>query len=209
LAQLGATVTADPLSVDPVEVGVLARRIDALHAGLEADAALKRGFEARILEAREAVERLRAARNEVRAARDELLVKISVGAGPPPPPDGDDGERELSEIAALAQQGAWSQARTELDAWTERVAVRHDEAERLLRASRAPIEARNQLRALLDAYQVKAKRLGLVEDAEVAAAYSRAQAALYNAPTDLNSAAQLVRAYQEAVNGSPLSTEAL
>jgi hypothetical protein len=87
--------------------------------------------------------------------------------------------------------------------------MRLDEARRLLRVTRVPIEARNQLRALLDAYQVKAKRLGLVEDAEVADAYTRAQAVLYSAPTDLNSAAQLVRAYQEAVNGSPSSTEAL
>jgi hypothetical protein len=127
----------------------------------------------------------------------------------PPSAVGDDGEGELSQIAALAQRGAWSQARAELDAWTERLALRHDETERLLRASRVPIEARNQLRALLDAYQVKAKRLGVLEDPEVADAYSRAQAALYNAPTDLNRAAQLVRAYQEMVNGSPSSSEAL
>jgi hypothetical protein len=79
----------------------------------------------------------------------------------------------------------------------------------MLQASRAPIEARNQLRALLDAYQVKANRLGVVEEPEAADAYARAQAALYNAPTDLRAAAQLVRAYQEIVNGSSASSEAL
>lgn len=208
LTELGATVTADPLSVDPAEVGTLARRIDELHSALEADAALKRGFEARILEARVAVEQLRAARNEVRTAREELLVKISVPAAPPPPQDVD-AERGLSEITALAQRGAWSQARAELDTWTAGIGTKLDEARQLLRVSRVPIQARNQLRALLDAYQVKAKRLGVVEDAEVADAHARAQAALYNAPTDLNLAAQLVRAYQETINGSPSSTEAL
>jgi hypothetical protein len=146
--------------------------------------------------------------NELRAAREELLVKIALPGAPPPQPR-DDGERELSQITALAQRGAWSQARAELDAWKDRAAVRRDEAERLLRASRVPIEARNQLRALLDAYQVKAKRLGVVEDADVADAYTQAQAALYNAPTDLNGAAQLVRAYQEMVNGSTTSSEAV
>ena len=65
------------------------------------------------------------------------------------------------------------------------------------------------MRALLDAYQVKAKRLGVLEDREVADSYARAQAVLYNAPTDLNLAAQLVRAYQEMVNGSPSSSEVL
>ncbi|MGZ4328948.1 MAG: hypothetical protein ACXVXL_13080 [Solirubrobacteraceae bacterium] len=208
LAVLGATVTADPLSVDRDEVELLARRIDEIQSGLEADVALKRGFEARILEAREALERLGSLRNELRAARQELQVKISVPSAPPPPPDDDD-ERELSQIAGLAQRGAWSQARAELDALMETIAVHLDEAQRLLRASRVPIEARNQLRALLDAYQVKAKRLGMVEEPEVADAYTRAQVALYNAPTDLNRAAQLVRAYQETVNGSPASSEAL
>ena len=208
LSHLKATITADPLSVDPGEVDVLERRIDEIRSGLEADVALKRGFEARILEAREALERLGSLRNELRAARQELHIKISVAQASPPPPD-DDVERELSQIVALAQGGAWSQARTELDALTERVAVRQDEAQRLLRASRVPIEARNQLRALLDAYQVKAKRLGMVEEREVADAYRRAQAALYTAPTDLNVAAQLVRAYQEMINGSPAPSEAL
>jgi len=208
LAELGATVTADPLSVDPNEVDMLARRIDEIRSGLEADVALKRGFEARILGAREALEQLGSLRNELRAARQELRIKISLPDAAQRPPD-DDGERELSQIAALAQRGAWSQARAELDAWTERMAVCHDEAQRLLRACRVPIEARNQLRALLEAYQVKAKRLGMVEEPEVADAYKQAQAALYNAPTDLNVAAQLVRAYQEMVNGSAASSEAL
>jgi hypothetical protein len=208
LSHLKATITADPLSVDPGEVDALERRIDEIKSGLEADVALKRGFEARILEAREALERLGSLRNELRAARQELHIKISVAQAAPPPPD-DDVERELSHILALAQGGAWSQARAELDAMTERVAVRQDEAQRLLRASRVPIEARNQLRALLDAYQVKAKRLGMVEEREVADAYRRAQAALYTAPTDLNVAAQLVRTYQEMINGSPAPSEAL
>jgi hypothetical protein len=208
LSHLKTTITADPLSVDPAEVDALERRIDQIHSGLEADVNLKRGFEARIMEAREAIERLNSLRAEVGAARQELHVKISV-PDTPAPPTGDDVERELAQIASLAEHGAWSQARAALDALTERVAARQDEAQRLLRASRVPIEARNQLRALLDAYQVKAKRLGMVEEPEVAGAYGRAQAALYNAPTDLNVAAQLVRAYQELINGSPSPTEAM
>ena len=206
--ELQGRVTTDPLSVDPAEVDTLARTIDEIHSELEADVALKRRFEARILEARAALQQLGSLSNEVREARHELQVKISVPSAPPLPPD-DDVERELAQIAALAKRGAWSRARAELDAWTGRIALRQDEAHRLLRASRIPIEARNQLRALLDAYQVKAKRLGMVEETDVADAYTRAQAALYNAPTDLNVAAQLVRAYPEMVNGSPTSSEAL
>ena len=53
--------------------------------------------------------------------------------------------------------GAWREARRRLDGWNERTSALLDEAERILRANRAPIESRNQFRALLDAYQVKAK----------------------------------------------------
>jgi hypothetical protein len=208
LTALSEAVTADPLSIDSADIDALALRIDELHSALEADAALKRGFEARILQARQALERLRTVDNELRVAREELLVKISAAGAPPPPRDDDDCERELSRVAALAQRGAWSQARAELEAWTQGVDARLDETQRLLQASRVPIEARNQLRALLDAYQVKANRLGMVEEPEVADAYRRAQAVLYSAPTDLNLAARLVRVYQEAINGSP-SSEAL
>ena len=207
VAVLAATVTADPLSVDSAEVAALALMVGEIRSGLEADAALRRSFDARILQAREAIERLRSAHNELRAARAELVVKISVPVAPPLPRLDDDGDRELSDIVAFAEGGAWSQAREAIDALTERTGTRLEEARRLLEVTRVPIEARNQLRALLDAYQVKAKRLGVVEDSDVASAYTRASAALYKAPTDLNMAAQLVRAYQSAINGSPSSSE--
>lgn len=209
LSAIGASVTTDPLSVRAADVDALAHRLGAIQAELEADAAVKRGFEAKIMEAREALERLRWLRNEARTAREELMIKISVAAAPPAPRGDEEGDREIAEIAALAQRGAWSAARSALDTWTARIDLRLDEARRLLEASRVPIEARNQLRALLDAYQVKAKRLGVLEDGPVADAFARAQAALYNAPTDLNLAAQLVRAYQAMINGSASTSEAM
>jgi uncharacterized protein YhaN len=209
LTALAATVTADPLAVDPGEISTLVQGVDEIRSGLEADMALKRGFEARMLQAREAVEQLASLGQELSAARQELLLKISVSGALPPPSDDAALVQELEEIAALARSGAWSQARAQLDVWTERIDEGRDEIQRMLQASRAPIEARNQLRALLDAYQVKANRLGVVEEPEAADAYARAQAALYNAPTDLRAAAQLVRAYQEIVNGSSASSEAL
>ena len=66
------------------------------------------------------VQRLGSSRNAARAAREELLVKISVPQRAAAAAGDDDVERELSQIAALAQRGAWSQARAELDALTER-----------------------------------------------------------------------------------------
>ncbi len=77
------------------------------------------------------------------------------------------------------------------------------------RANRAPIEARNQLRALLEAYQVKAGRLGAVEDPELARIFAQAHQALYTAPTDLALVAQLVRRYQEILSAARPAPEVI
>jgi hypothetical protein len=184
------------------EVEALTRSLRAIREDLEGSIALKRGFEAKIHDAHELLEQVRATDREGQAAHEELLVKISV-PGPPAAPKGrGDREAELAAIVALAQRGAWREARSGLDNWSTRTNASLDLARRTLDANRAPIEARNQFRALLDAYQVKAKRLGLVEEPQLAEIFTQAQQALYNAPTDLALAAQLVRSYQQALSGS-------
>jgi ABC-type transporter Mla subunit MlaD len=75
--------------------------------------------------------------------------------------------------------------------------------------NRAPIESRNQLRSLLEAYQVKASRLGTVEDPELERTFAQAHQALYTAPTDLALVAQLVRRYQERLSAAQPAREAI
>jgi hypothetical protein len=202
LEGLSTSVTTDPLSVPVSEVEALTRSLRAIREDLEGSIALKRGFEAKIHDAHELLEQVRATDREGQAAHEELLVKISVPAPPAAPKGRGDREAELAAIVALAQRGAWREARSGLDNWSAHTNASLDLARRTLDANRAPIEARNQFRALLDAYQVKAKRLGLVEEPQLAEIFTQAQQALYNAPTDLALAAQLVRSYQQALSGS-------
>ncbi len=96
-----------------------------------------------------------------------------------------------------------------LDRWTADTTALLDAATRALEANRAPIAARNQFRALLEAYQVKAGRLGVVEDPRLAEIFERAHRALYTAPTDLALAAQLVRSYQQALGSPPPVSEVM
>ena len=100
---------------------------------------------------------------EGRAAHEEVVVKISVPPAPGPCAPQDDLERSGRDRFARPL-GAWRDARHKLDAWTSRTSALLDDARQVVRANRAPIEARNQFRALLEAYQVKARRLGIVED---------------------------------------------
>jgi hypothetical protein len=200
VARLTGALTSDPLSVAPSDVDGLADSLDAIRRDLDATAALRSDLDARLADSRTLLTQLRAALDEGRAAHEELLVKIAVPSAPAAPELSENFESDLDEIVALARSGAWRDARRRLDRWTADGRARLDEAQRILLANRAPIEARNQLRSLLEAYQVKAVRLGAVEDPELERVFAEAHQALYTAPTDLALVAQLVRRYQEILS---------
>lgn len=209
LAAASAKTTSDPLAVVPAELDRLTRSLAEIRSDLESVALVRRNFDGRLAEARELADRLRRLAEEGRVAHEELLVKIALPTAPPGLALREDLDAELGGIAALGTRGAWRDARGELDQWTARTTGLLDEAGRILRANQAPIDSRNQFRALLDAYQVKAKHLGMVEDPDLAAIFTQAHDALYTAPTDLSLVGQLVRRYQETLNGTPATQEEL
>jgi hypothetical protein len=209
LAQLAAAVTNDPLSVTAADTDKLTGSLRVVRDELEATAALKRGFDRRILAAHELLGGLRTRVEEGQSAHAELVVKIAAPSLPPAPEMPSAPAAELTEIEELARRGRWREANRRLERWTARTQGLLEDAARAVDANRAPIEARNQFRALLEAYQVKAKRLGRLEDPRLTEIFSTAQAALFTAPTDLATAAQLVRSYQEALNESRPAQEAM
>jgi hypothetical protein len=200
LAELSAAITADPLSVAPLDVDRLSESLASIRSDLDATAALMRELDPRIAEARALLQQLRTAVLDGRAAHEEVTVKISRPEAPEPLELGDDLDGRLAEIAELARSGNWREARRALEQLTARVSALLADGRGILAANRAPIEARNQFRSLLEAYQVKAQRLGMVEDPRLAEIFSQAREALYNAPTDLALVGQLVRRYQEALS---------
>jgi hypothetical protein len=206
--RLSRSVSGDPLAIGANEVDELMRSLRSIHDDLAESVELKRRFEARILEARELLDRLSTVVREAQAAHEEAVRKIAQPLAPPVHPVPDELEAELAHIADLAGERAWRDARHALEDWTARTRALLEDALRTHLANRAPIEARDQFRALLEAYQVKAKRLGLLEDPRLADIFDRAHGALYTAPTDLARAARLVRSYQESLSGSRLNLEA-
>jgi hypothetical protein len=202
LPGLATAASADPLSTAPRDLDRLIDSLREIGRDLDATAALRREFDARVADARALLASLETTAGEARSAHDEALRKISVPSAPEPPALPDELGAQVDEIASLARAGAWRDARHKLDAWTSRTQALLDDARDALRADRAPIEARNQFRALLEAYQVKAQRLGVVEDPELEQVFARAHEALYTAPTDLALVAQLVRRYQELISST-------
>ena len=202
-ARLATSASSDPLATAPGELDRLIGSLHEIRRDLDATATLRRDFDAHLDAARALLADLETAAGEGRAAHEEAVLKVSVPAAPEVPvlASGDLGA-ELDEIAKLARSGAWRDARSKLDGWTSRTDALLSEARRSARANRAPVEARNQFRALLEAYQVKARRLGVVEDPELEQTFARAHEALYTAPTDLALVAQLVRRYQELIGSA-------
>jgi hypothetical protein len=199
MAALRRALSEDPLSVAAADINLLTSSLQELHRELESEVTLKRELDSRIAGARELAVAVRNAVEQAQAAHEEVVIKISVPAVPEPPRMPERVEAELTEIRTLADGGRWRDAQRRLEQLTASAEAMRDEAQRVLAANRAPIEARNQYRALLDAYQVKAKRLGFVEEPELADIYTQARDALYTAPTDLSLVGQLVRRYQEAM----------
>lgn len=128
------------------------------------------------------------------------MIKVLLPSPPPAPslPPGLD--TELERIAGMSANQDWGEARDALEAWTELTDSLLQRLGQALDANRAPIRARNQFRALLDAYKVKAQRLGLLEDRELQDLFSQAHEVLYTAPSDLALSARLVRSYQTALS---------
>jgi len=202
-ARLAASASSDPLATASGELDRLIGSLHEIRRDLDATATLRRDFDTHFDAARALLADLETAAGEGRAAHEEAVLKVSVPAAHEVPElASDDLSAELDEIARLARTGAWRDARSRLDAWTSRTEALLVRARRAARASRAPVEARNQFRALLEAYQVKARRLGLVEDPELEQTFARAHKALYTAPTDLALVAQLVRRYQELIGSA-------
>jgi hypothetical protein len=209
LAALRKALSEDPLSVAAGDIERLAGSLEELRRELDGEAALKRELGARIARARELTLAVREAIEQAREAHNEVLIKISVPIAAEPPRMPEQLEARLADVRALADRGDWRSAQHRLEQVNDDARALLDEAQRVLKVNRAPIEARNQFRALLDAYQVKAASLGMVEDPDVAAIYAQARNALYTAPTDLSLVGQLVRRYQEAISGSNSNWEAM
>ena len=132
---------------------------------------------------------------ESTAVAAESAVKISeyrpVEVLPAGVVDGTDGlAADLDDIRALTS--SWRERRRRLDAWLARAEPLEAESARGLAANRAPLQRRNELRGLLDAYRAKAADLGVVEDEEIAALVRAAHQELHTAPTSLARAEQLV-----------------
>lgn len=217
LRTVAAAVRSDPMALAR---GGRAdtRRLDDVHAGLRAlrtrleeAGRLRAGFAERIRGIGGVVDLVRGAEAASLAYRDEVLVKIASPALPDVPRLSEALADRLAAVGAPAQDGEGGGAWNDL---AERIAVLERAANDALEQARATtgvirglLDRREELRGRLDAYRVKAARLGHAEDAELAQIYERARVLLWSSPCDLRKATVTLSEYQQAITSREKGAE--
>jgi hypothetical protein len=209
LSKLTDALSKNPLSVSAGDIEPLEASLQSIRRDLSSLEEVRHEITQLLGDAHNLLEELRRTARDGREASQEVLIKIAAPTVPEPLSLDSTLEAQLEDVAEISRSGAWREARAALEQWTTRVRSLLEDARRIAVENRAPIETRNQLRGLLDAYQAKARRLGLIEDLELSGMFDEARAVLYTAPSDLARAAELLRCYQRTLGENPPAREVL
>ncbi len=196
--------TTDPLSVN---FAVLDQAVERARTRVEDAIESRLSVSQRLVAARSLLDELAALVPEGRAALEETTRKISDAPGLLEPLDWevlDAGPHGLTpwleRLEKLSHQGQWQPLASGLDGWEKVAEGWLRNAEAIVVANIAPLEQRNELRGLLDAYASKATAIRTFEHPEVAHLYQQASDLLSAAPCSLAEATELVRRYGQAVS---------
>ena len=204
LGRLRDLLNADPLalwqggSVDTARLGRLRKQAAAAAARAAGIARVRADAQRRLAAAAAAVSAAAAAFADAAAARDRAAARIAAAELPPPPAEAVGLDVRLAALDKLKAAGRWGRLAEELDTIEAQAAAAGQRCRDTQQAAAALLDRRNELRGLLDAYQIKAARLGAAEDSELSRLYDQAHELLWTAPCDLAAAAAAVTRYQQA-----------
>jgi len=204
LGRLRDLLNADPLalwqggSVDTARLGRLRKQAAAAAARAAEIARVRADAQRRIAAAAAAVSAASAAFADAVAARDRAAARIAAAELPPPPAEAVGLDVRLAALDKLKAAGRWGRLAEELGTIEAEATAAGQRCRDTQQAAAALLDRRNELRGLLDAYQIKAARLGAAEDSELSRLYDQAHELLWTAPCDLAAAAAAVTRYQQA-----------
>ncbi|GAA3389262.1 hypothetical protein [Cryptosporangium minutisporangium] len=196
--------TADPLGtdLDGPAVRALVTAVETTAARLAQQAAERARYPARRAALRETLDRLADAESRARDAYALATEKIH-DPRLPPATDSEPALRRrlgtLDRLDVVAQDQALPALERAVTEALDHATARHEFADGLL-------ARREELRGRLEAYRMKALRLGLIERADVHAGYTAARTLLWTAPCDLPAATRAVVAYQRSLLTTPGGT---
>jgi hypothetical protein len=193
LTDVLTAATTDPLPGITARLGELRTRL----AGVEA---LRDSIDERLAALDRMLSDVEATEETARQTYAAVVEKIANPGLPAPAGDGSARLRaKIQALAAARDEGDWSTLATRVDELDRVAAGTLDEARRSLRAFGGLLDRRGELRGRLEAYRVKAARLGHGEDLDLEKLHLAAQELLFTAPCDLPAATRALNSYQQAL----------
>ncbi|WP_245974373.1 hypothetical protein [Thermomonospora umbrina] len=213
LAAAGQIVRTDPLALvrdgraDTSRLDQARADLDKVRAGLAEAARVRERYEQRVAAIGTSLARLDAVLDEARTAYRTVQVKIaSPGVNEPHDPVPVLRER-LDALAALHGSGRWPELADGVADLESTVAAAIDQATRARTLIAGLLERRDELRGRLDAYRVKAARLGFAEHHDLIRLHEEAGALLWTAPCDLQQSTVVLAQYQRVLRSLETGTD--
>jgi hypothetical protein len=193
-------------STDPL-TGI-ARQLDELETRLSALARVRDEFDTRLAALETTLADIEAAEATARQTFTAVQEKIAAPGLPDPTDRGSATLRNrLQRLTARRDTVSWATLAKEADELDRLAATTLTEARNALRAITGLLDRRAELRGRLEAYQVKAARLGHAEDSTLETLHAEAQKILFTAPCDLPAATRALNRYLQAIQDRSPSRE--
>jgi hypothetical protein len=207
-ADMRRRALSDPLGMVAGTVGV-PTRVTQLLADLkrvqeELDQALaaRAEFDRRLAEIEEVIVLVARAEAEAETVRAEVLAKIASPRLPPASAAAAHLRTKVGDLRRERSGQSWTLLGRNLSALEKNSRVILENAHKRVAQVRAPLDRRDELRGLLEAYRARAARHGVAETPRLVAAHRAARDLLWSAPCDLAAAEYAVRGYQAAVGAA-------
>jgi hypothetical protein len=176
------------------------RRVTALETRLAGLARVRDEFTTRLTALESVLSDIEAVEATARQTYPAVLEKIAAPGLPVPGEQGSTTVRaRLRRLTDRYGAVGWDVLAREADDLDRAAATALENARTALRAISGLLDRRAELRGRLEAYQVKAARLGHAEDAELARLHGEAQQILFTAPCDLAAATRALNRYRQAI----------
>lgn len=176
------------------------RRLTELESRLTELARIRDEFDSRLVALEAELSEVEAAEAMARQAYTAVLEKIAAPGLPEPSDQGSSALRgRLRRLRSRMDTAGWAALAREADELDRFAVGTLDAARTSLRAITGLLDRRAELRGRLEAYQVKAARLGHAEDAELSRLHDEAHQILFTAPCDLPAATRALKRYRQAI----------
>ena len=178
----------------------LERRLTELATRLAELARIRDEFDDRLTALETTLSDVEAAEATARQTYAAVLEKIASPGLPEPTGQGSAALRSrLQRLTARMDTAGWAALSREVDELDRVAASTLDATRTAQRAISGLLDRRAELRGRLEAYQVKAARLGHAEDSELARLHDEAHRILFTSPCDLPGATRALNRYRLAI----------